>query len=66
MKHTIKIMKASGVMELYSRNKLIHSLQQSGADVKAVEFVVQEVESKLFEGISSKTIYDLLSPFCVN
>lgn len=59
MKHTIKIIKASGVLELYSRNKLIHSLQQSGADVKAIEFVVQEVESKLFEGISSKTIYDL-------
>lgn len=52
-------MKASGNLELYSRNKLMHSLQQSGADRSAVEYVVREVEAKLFEGIPSKTIYDL-------
>jgi hypothetical protein len=59
MKHPFKIMKVSGEMELFSRTKLMHSLQRSGADASVVEEVVREVEAKLFDGISSKVIYQM-------
>ncbi|MDD4922825.1 MAG: restriction endonuclease [Bacteroidales bacterium] len=59
MSHNIKVMKVSGNMEKFSRTKLMHSLQRSGANPTAVDAVVREVETKLFDGISSKMIYDL-------
>lgn len=59
MEHKLKVMKASGEMEKYSRSKLMQSLQRSGADLKAVQSVINDIESKLFDGISSKMIYDL-------
>jgi hypothetical protein len=63
MKHNYKVMKVSGNMELFSRMKLMHSLQRSGADATVVEEVLREVESKLFDGISSKMIYDMAFSF---
>jgi len=59
MSHNIKVMKSSGDTEKFSRIKLIRSLEHSGADTKAIDAVVREVETKLFDGISSKMIYDL-------
>jgi hypothetical protein len=59
MKHSFKIMKVSGEMEFFSRIKLMHSLQRSGADSSVVEEVVRDVEAKLFDGIPSKVIYQM-------
>jgi len=59
MSRNIKVMKFSGDMEKFSRLKLMHSLERSGASPEAVDAVVREVESRLFDGISSKMIYDL-------
>lgn len=59
MTHNIKVMKFSGDLEKYSRQKLVHSLERSGASMDVIGEVVREVEAKLFNGISSKMIYDL-------
>lgn len=59
MARNIKVMKVSGDMEPFSRKKLMHSLERSGANPAAVDAIVREVEAKLFDGISSKMIYDL-------
>jgi len=59
MARNIKVMKVSGDMEPFSRKKLMHSLERSGANPAAIDAIVREVEAKLFDGISSKMIYDL-------
>ncbi len=53
------VRKVSGEMESFSRNKLTHSLQRSGADDAVIDSIVKEVELALHDGISSKKIYDL-------
>jgi hypothetical protein len=52
------IRKFSGELEPFSRNKLASSLHRSGADSAAVESIIRDVESSLYDGISSKKIYD--------
>jgi ATP cone domain len=59
MARNIRVMKVSGDLEPFSRKKLMHSLERSGANNAAVDAIVREVEAKLFDGISSKMIYDL-------
>ncbi len=59
MKHRLNITKVSGDVENFSRIKLMHSLQRSGADELVVDSIVKEVEALLYDGISSKKIYDM-------
>jgi hypothetical protein len=55
-KHLIQ--KTSGNMELYSREKLEASLRRSGADDATIETILSDIEAALFEGMSSRKIYD--------
>jgi hypothetical protein len=58
MKKKLLIKKGSGEMEPFSRNKLISSLLYSGADDITVKSIITDVESWLYDGMSSKKIYD--------
>jgi len=53
------VRKVSGELEAFSRNKLTHSLQRSGADDAIIDSIVREVESRMYDGIASKKIYDM-------
>ena len=53
------ILKHSGEMEAFSEEKLANSLRRSGADEATIEFVLADVKAALFEGMSTKRIYDL-------
>jgi hypothetical protein len=52
------IRKVSGEMEPFSRNKLMSSLHRSGADNETVESVISDVESWVYDGMTTKKIYD--------
>ena len=50
----ITITKASGVQDIFSSEKLRASLKKSGADENTVENILFEIESILYDGISTK------------
>lgn len=52
------VRKASGEMEPFSSEKLRHSLQRSGAADSLIDSIVKDVESWIYDGISSRKIYD--------
>ena len=53
----ITITKASGVQDIFSSEKLRASLKKSGANENTVENILFEIESILYNGISTKKIY---------
>jgi Holliday junction resolvase len=53
----IFITKASGVQDEYSSEKLRHSLAKSGANEVTIDNILSEIESTLYDGISTKKIY---------
>jgi hypothetical protein len=53
----IFITKASGVQDEYSSEKLRHSLAKSGANEATIDNILSEIESTLYDGISTKKIY---------
>ena len=55
----LTITKASGERASFNPEKLRHSLHRSGVAENIVTEVVNEVETRLFEGISTKKIYQL-------
>lgn len=55
----MKIVKHSGNIVDFNRDKLKASLLKSGADSKVVDTVLQAIESQIYEGISTKKIYKL-------
>jgi ATP cone domain len=58
MKHkNFIITKASGTQETFSSDKLRHSLAKSGADEATIDNILSEIESTLYDGISTKKIY---------
>ena len=54
---TILIKKASGESQLFSSEKLRHSLRRSGAGEFLVDFIVKDIESWIYDGVTSKEIY---------
>ena len=54
---SITITKASGVQDIFSSEKLKTSLKKSGADDNTIDNILFEIESKLYDGISTKKIY---------
>jgi len=59
MKEPVKIRKYSGESVDFRRDKLITSLMNSGADQALANKIADEVEKRLFEGISTHTIYQM-------
>lgn len=55
----ISIIKNDGERVLFDREKLVTALKNSGADDNQVGRVVSKVESKLYDGISSRKIYQM-------
>ncbi|MES2239674.1 MAG: restriction endonuclease [Bacteroidota bacterium] len=53
----MKIVKHSGAIVDFSRDKLIDSLLKSGADDFTADAIVKEITKDIFEGISTKNIY---------
>jgi len=51
------IKKESGEMESFSRTKLIHSLNRSGADPEVIDSIADDIDSFIYDGITSKKIY---------
>lgn len=58
MSNLILIKKSSGEMQPFSSEKLGRSLQRSGASAEDIERILKDVESWIFDGISSRKIYD--------
>lgn len=56
-KNKVLITKASGEAAPFSADKLRHSLERAGADEAQVKRIVEEISSRLYEGISTKKIY---------
>lgn len=59
MKKKLTITKASGKAVPFSESQLRHSLKKSGASDQQVDSVIEQMEDKLYEGISTKKIYKL-------
>ena len=57
MDKNIKIIKASGESVVFDVEKLKASLNRSGADEVTIQKVIKEVETSLYNGISTKEIY---------
>jgi hypothetical protein len=55
----MKIVKHSGSIVDFNRDKLKSSLLKSGASSKVVEDVLQDIEKQIYEGVSTKQIYKL-------
>ena len=53
------IIKASGEKVPFSNQKLHHSLKRSGANEETISNVMNEIESMLYEGITTKKIYQI-------
>lgn len=56
--NTIDIIKSSGEKVKFSLNKLKTSLKRIGADSKTVNQIVETVKDELYEGITTKEIYN--------
>jgi hypothetical protein len=58
MDEQIEIIKSSGEKAKFSLEKLRASLNRSGADKKAVDQIINKVRDELYQGISTKEIYN--------
>ena len=58
MEEQIEIIKSSGQKVKFSLTKLRRSLQRSGADETLVSQIVDQVRDELYQGISTKEIYN--------
>ncbi len=59
MKKPLKVKKYSGDLVDFDINKLIRSLRMANADEHLIKKIVEEVNCHLFDGISTKKIYQL-------
>ena len=55
----MKIIKHSGHVVDFDRNKLRHSLLRAGADAAVVDDILAEIEKNLYEGITTRKIYKM-------
>ena len=53
----MSITKASGEIVPFSADKLKRSLERAGANEAEMERILEEISSKLYEGIPTKKIY---------
>jgi hypothetical protein len=54
----IEVKKANGELEPFSTEKLERSLRNSGADSVLIAEILKEINSWIFEGVTTKRIYD--------
>jgi hypothetical protein len=56
----MKIIKANGVETSYLPEKIVRSLERTGASKEVIQKVLAETEKELFDGIHTKTIYKIV------
>ena len=56
----IQVKKASGDLEPFSEEKVIHSLQKAGMDQAVISKIVTDIKKELYEGISTQKIYSCI------
>ena len=54
----INIIKSSGEKVRFSLQKLRNSLKRTGADKKTIDQIIDKVRDELYQGISTKEIYN--------
>jgi len=59
MSKPVEIKKYSGETVRFDRDKLISSLTNAGSGIELANQITEEVEKRLFDGISTKTIYQM-------
>jgi hypothetical protein len=59
MSTDIHVTKSSGEKSQFSETKLRRSLERVGASEEQINYILKEIENRLFEGISTKQIYKL-------
>ena len=59
MSTDIYVTKSSGEKSQFSETKLRRSLERVGASEEQINYILKEIENRLFEGISTKQIYKL-------
>jgi hypothetical protein len=57
MNHLMTITKSDGTKQLFEEEKLIQSLKRVNADPIVIDFIVEQVEHEMREGISTSEIY---------
>ena len=55
----MKIVKHSGSIVEFNPVKLKKSLSKSGANAKVVDSIMKQIQSEIYEGISTKEIYKM-------
>jgi hypothetical protein len=55
----LSVRKASGEVVPFSQEKLQHSLKRAGASESDAKIIMEEINKKLFEGITTKSIYKM-------
>ncbi|PWL37659.1 ATPase [Flagellimonas aquimarina] len=58
MEKELVIVKSSGEKMIFSTKKLERSLLKSGASKEIVDYIVEQVSNEVYEGISTKEIYN--------
>lgn len=59
MHKDIFVTKSTGEKSRFSEQKLQRSLERAGAGTDQINYILNEIESRLFEGISTRQIYKL-------
>tara|TARA_A100000171_G_scaffold51234_1_gene64973 strand:- start:1664 stop:2506 length:843 start_codon:yes stop_codon:yes gene_type:complete len=59
MKNSINIVKYSGDVVPFDVDKLINSLRRAQASKELIQEIVEQVENKIYEGITTKKIYQM-------
>jgi len=59
MSQPVEIKKYSGETVQFDRDKLISSLTNAGSGIELANEITEEVEKRLFDGMSTKTIYQM-------
>lgn len=55
----IRVKKRNGEFALFDSNKLAKALQRSGATLQEANEIIEQVKLKIFDGITTKTIYSI-------
>jgi hypothetical protein len=60
MGRRIKVVKESGEIEYYNHSKVQHAIRRAGLSARAAKDVLDRLEPRLYDGITTKKIYRLL------
>jgi hypothetical protein len=60
MENNINIIKQSGEIDAFNKDKIFKSLSHTGADKEEIEKIIDLVQSKLYNGIGTKEIYKMV------